>query len=277
MLQRMNLFVTLLLLGLSACTPPVQTTSSSAPSDMSESSFSPSSTAVALYPSISADSAQPGQNAYSFRQASGNLVNFLLYLPSDRAPEAKWPIIVYLHGYGGIGSKLEIMSDDPLIEILETMEEFPFIVVSPQLPDGLWTSFLDPVDQLLTHLAEIFPVDVERIYLTGFSRGSYGAWQYALRYQGRFAAVAPVAGGPSLSLDRTPENICDLKDLPIWVFHSDADSVVPVDIDVAAVSALELCGGDVKFTRSSDLDHLDTALDAYNNADLYAWFLEHSR
>lgn len=283
MLNRKKVIVTFMLIGLSACVPSEQTTSSSAPSEISETSLSPSqlplspsSTPVARYPLIGADSPQPGQSAYSFRQASGDLVNFLLFLPSDRDPEVEWPIIVYLHGYGGTGSNLEKLTKEPLPALLESTKEFPFIVVSPQLPDGIWTSFLEPVDQLLTHLTEIFPTDTERIYLTGFSRGSYGAWQYALRYQGLFAAVAPVAGGPSLS-NRTPENICDLKDLPIWVFHSDADSVVPVDIDVAAVSALESCGGDVRFTRSSDLDHLDTALDAYNNADLYAWFLEHSR
>lgn len=277
MLNCRKVIVTFMLIGLSACVPSEQTASSSAPSEISETSLSPSSTPVARYPLIGADSAQPGQSAYSFRQASGDLVNFLLFLPSDRDPEVEWPIIVYLHGHGGRGSNTEKLTNEPLPALLESSEEFPFIVVSPQLPDGIWTSFLEPVDQLLAHLTEIFPTDAERIYLTGFSRGSYGAWQYALRSQGRFAAVAPVAGGPSTSRNRTPENICDLKDLPIWVFHSDADSVVPVDIDVAAVSALELCGGDVRFTRSSDLDHLDTALDAYNNADLYAWFLEHSR
>lgn len=277
MLKLSSLFVLILLMGLSACSPSVQTSSPSAPGDTSKPSLSPTSTPAARYPLINADSAQPGQHAYSFRQTSGDLVNFFLYLPGDRAPDVERPIIVYLHGHGGIGSNLQKLADSPLIEKLETMEEFPFIVVSPQLPDGLWPSFLDPVNQLLTHLLETLPVDAERIYLTGFSTGSYGAWQYALRYPGLFAALAPVAGGPSLSLNQTPENICDLKDLPIWVFHSDADSIVPIDNDVSAVSALESCGGEVKFSRSSDLDHLDTALDAYNNADLYEWFLEHSR
>jgi predicted peptidase len=198
-------------------------------------------------------------------------------MPSDYDSEFEWPLIVYLHGYGGIGSNPERLTNEPLPGLLETNEEFTFIVVSPQLPNGLWPSFLGAVDQLFAHLTEIVPADAERTYLTGFSRGSYGAWQYALRYPGRFAAMAPVAGLPSLSSNQVPEKICDLKDLPIWVFHSDADSVVPVDSDVAAVSALESCDGDVRFTRSSDLDHVDTALDAYSNSDLYAWFLDHSK
>jgi predicted peptidase len=291
---------TLLLVILSACSPQAQrlTTplvstsipeSTLSPSTVSEAGFAtastsseaiessptPTSTPAALYPFFSEGSVQAGITSFSFRAKSGALVNFLLYLPSDFDPDVEWPIILYLHGYGGRGSDLDLVMHEPLPGILETNDEFQFIVVAPQLPDGVWTSFLDPVDQLLTYLMEVLPVDFGRIYLTGFSWGSYGAWQYALRSQGLFAAMAPVSGGPSLTPGRTPENICDLRDLPIWVFHSDADRTVPVDIDAAAVSALETCEGDVRFTRFSDLDHIGTALEVYNNEALYQWFLEH--
>lgn len=266
-----------MLVALAACSPPAETPSTPAGTDKPEASPSPAATPQARYPSIGDEPAQPGQHAYAFRQASGELVNFLLYLPGDSAPEAERPLIVYLHGHGGIGSNLDKLTDTPLAEMLATREDFPFIVVSPQLPDGLWTSFIDPVDQLLGFLIETLPVDAERIYLTGFSMGSYGAWRYALRYPGRFAALAPVAGGPALALDSTPENICDLKALPIWVFHSEADSTVPVAIDAAAVSVLEACGADIQFTRPPDLDHRDTALAVYHNSDLYDWFLTHSK
>jgi predicted peptidase len=161
--------------------------------------------------------------------------------------------------------------------LLEEREEWPFVVVSPQLPRGYWTSYLESVDQLITHLTELLPADGERIYVTGFSLGGNGAWQYALRFPGRFAAAAPVAGVPSATSSKPPDNLCDLKAMPIWVFHSEADTLVSADQDVAAVNALEACGGDVRFTRSTDLDHVETALDAYNNPELYAWFLEHSK
>ena len=133
------------------------------------------------------------------------------------------------------------------------------------------------MDELLTHLSETIAVDTNRLYLTGLSRGAYGVWQYALKYPDRFAAIAPVAGGASLSSNPVPDAICTLKNLPIWVFHGEADKVISPKLDSAVVTALESCGSDIKFTLYPNADHPDTWILAYADSALFEWFLEHSK
>ena len=48
--------------------------------------------------------------------------------------------------------------------------------------------------------------------------GGYGTWAMALKYPTRFAAIVPVASGWDYTGEFVPANICDLKNVPIWVF-----------------------------------------------------------
>ena len=201
-----------------------------------------------------------------------------MYLPDNLDSQEEWPLILFFHGQGGTGYNLEkLFKEGGLPEKLEADKEFPFVVISPQLPSGLWTSYIDNVDEFLTHLSETLPVDTNRLYLTGLSRGAHGVWQYALKYPDRFAAIAPIAGGASLSSNPVPDDICTLKNLPIWVFHGEADTVVSPELDSAVVTALESCGGDIAFTLYPNANHPDTWIIAYADLALFEWFLEHSK
>jgi predicted peptidase len=46
-----------------------------------------------------------------------------------------------------------------------------------------------------------------------------------------------------------------MKDIPIWVFHGDADRTVPWESSQVMVDALEACGGDVRFTLVEGAGH----------------------
>jgi predicted peptidase len=228
-------------------------------------------------PTIEEVSILPGHHSFSLRSSSGEEIRFLLFLPDEYNPTVQWPLIVYFHGAGERGSNIERLVDLSLPELSGPTDGFPFAVVSPQLPAGLWAKYIDPVDELLGHLADHIAIDEKRLYLTGFSIGSHGTWRYALKHPDRFAAIAPVAAGPSPSWSEpVPEDICTLTDLPIWVFHSEVDTVTSFELSEVAVEALENCGADVKFTRYTDLDHGQTAFNAYGNPDLFDWFLEHT-
>ena len=170
-----------------------------------------------------------GQHPYSSRvriETAGHVtktaeVGYLLYLPGDygRDPRQEWPLILFLHGSGERGSDLEILKRQPLPKTVEEQKDFPFIVLSPQLPlaMGNWSDLIDPVKALLDQIQTAYSVDTQRLYLTGLSLGGFGAWELALRYPRCFAAMVPIAGGYRLQSHAIPENICDLKDLPVWV------------------------------------------------------------
>jgi predicted peptidase len=227
-----------------------------------------------------------GQHPYSSKiqtQTASNLartveLNYLLYLPGDygKDPQEKWPLILFLHGSGERGSDLEILKRQPLPKTLDRGKNFPFIVLSPQLPleMGNWSPLIDPIKVLFDQIEVGYLVDNRRVYLTGLSMGGFGTWEFALRYPRRFAAIVPIAGGYRYQSKEIPENICDLTDLPVWVFHGARDMTVLPSQSEDMVEALKACGGNVKFTLYSDADHGDSWTRAYADPDLYKWLLE---
>jgi len=227
-----------------------------------------------------------GQHPYSSKVQINTLnnitktveVNYLLHLPSDygKDPYQKWPLILFLHGSGERGSDLELLKKQPLPKTLDQQKDFPFIVVSPQLPLAMenWSNWIDPVNVVLDQIQATYSVDNQRVYLTGLSMGGFGAWEFALRYPRRFAAMAPIAGGYKHQSNAIPENICDLKELPVWVFHGGRDTNVVSRQSKDMVDALKACGGNVKFTLYPDADHAASWTRAYADPELYKWLLE---
>ncbi|HLV36413.1 MAG TPA: hypothetical protein VKY59_14905, partial [Spirillospora sp.] len=59
-------------------------------------------------------------------------LNYLLYLPPDYEAQDKWPLIIFLHGYGERGSDLELVKKHGLPKRIAAGDDFPFIIASPQ-------------------------------------------------------------------------------------------------------------------------------------------------
>jgi len=198
-------------------------------------------------------------------------LNYLLYLPPDYEAQDKWPLIIFLHGYGERGSDLELVKKHGLPKRIAAGDDFPFIIASPQCPDtAVWPEQVTELNALLDHLIASYKVDTTRVYLTGLSMGGYGTWYFASEYPERFAAIAPICGGGGWWMPRR------LTSLPIWVFHGDADTTVPLRASEEMVKAIREAGGKVKFTVYPGVGH-DSWTETYNNPELYNWFLSHSR
>lgn len=215
----------------------------------------------------------PGQHPESFEKNITKTIHykFLLFLPKTwgQDPRHKWPLLVFLHGSGESGDEIEKVKVHGPPKMVEKDENFPFIVVSPQNPVGVgWDP--EALNALLDEVMARLPVDGDRVYLTGLSRGGYGTWNFACAHPERFAAVAPISGGGF------PDAACRLKDVPVWVFHGAKDDVICLNESKRMVEALKQCGGDVKFTIYPDASH-DAWTETYANPELYSWFLEHKR
>ena len=99
-----------------------------------------------------------------------------------------------------------------------------------------------------------------------------GVWAMGLQHPEYFAALAPL-GGYIYSFE-VPENICDLKDIPIRAFHGGKDFKVPPQVEQDLVDAVNACGGAAQFTVKPDAV---IPLEEYANPELYEWLLSQSK
>lgn len=120
-----------------------------------------------------------------------------------------------------------------------------------------------------------YNVDTTRVYLTGESLGGSGTWYLAVKYPGRFAAIAPMCGFTSDN-DFTQNNIDRLTGMPIWAFHGCDDKTVPFEETECVVKKLEAKNKEIRFTAEPNVGHWIHWL-VYPNHELYDWFLMHHK
>ncbi|MEH1838947.1 MAG: prolyl oligopeptidase family serine peptidase [Nostoc sp.] len=217
--------------------------------------------------------------------SSTDSYNYLLFLPDEVDPDGGdvydglrlrnkthqllLPTILFLHGAGERGSNLDNVKKYGVAKIVEQQPDFPFIVISPQCPRGEYWN-VERLSALLDEIIASYPVDLDRVYLTGLSMGGYGTWHLAAAQPERFAAIAPICGGGN------PQAAGNLKNLPVRAFHGAKDHVVPLSESEIMVFALKAHKGNVKFTVYPEANH-DSWTQTYNNPELYKWFLQHRR
>jgi predicted peptidase len=211
------------------------------------------------------------QQVHSFTYGQTAL-RFLLHLPAGPRFDERLPLIVYLHDMEHRGSDITLLLESGLPAIIEQQPDFPFIVVSPQLPDGLWWATVETamLDALLDHVLASCPADERRVYLTGVGMGAYGAYAWAEASSGRFAALVPIAG----SGDDT--RAAELKALPVWIVHGGRDNLVLPREAVRMADALRASGNDVRFTLFERAGH-DCWQNAYRSPALYTWLMKQQR
>jgi predicted peptidase len=201
---------------------------------------------------------------------------YLLYRPPGYDPNRAegWPLILFLHGAGERGTDLSRVKIHGPVKIAEQDPNWPFVIVSPQCPEGkVWdnASLLGLLDAVVA----AYNIDTNRIYLTGLSMGGYGTWSLGLAHPQRFAAIAPICGGGErigvvLAARRHQEA---LRQLPVWAFHGAKDQVVALEESERMVEALKRLGcNDVRLTIYPEAGH-DAWTETYNNPELFQWFL----
>ena len=225
-----------------------------------------------ISPSLAEPSAQQQAGVLETNVTHAARLAYLLYLPASyaRDPQARWPLILYLHGGSLRGDDVERLRTLGLPHQLETDRDFPFMVVSPQCPAGeIWTD-ADAIDALLDRVLHDCRVDPDRVYITGHSMGGRGTLYFACRLPKRFAAV--LALSPTSPVDEWARH---LAGLPLWIVHGAADAVAPVADTKTLVAAVEAAGGHPRFSVLESRDHF--ILDFYQRPEVYTWLLEHRR
>jgi dienelactone hydrolase len=184
-----------------------------------------------------------------FKTTVPSVIAYYEYVPQDYNTNTnKYPIVIFLHGIGERGpnstdttilkgSIINVAKHGPPMYV-KNGTQFPFILISPQLKSnyGDWPSTY--VMEVINYCKTYLRIDERRIYLTGLSLGGGGTWWTAQDYPEFFAAIAPVCGSRN-----STSKACALaaEDLPVWAFHGDIDTTVPMSRSQNMVNAINAC------------------------------------
>ena len=182
----------------------------------------------------------------------------------------KLPLVIYLHGSGGLG-------DDNLKQLglgnifgtrvwllPENQKRFPCYVVVPQTDRG-WIHYdfsQQPAKELpgfgdgarlaleiVDSLRREFAIDERKIYVMGQSMGGAGTWNM-ITHRPHFFAAAMICCGSVSTEDGTGS-----IDTPLWNFHGDSDNTVPVSLSRERIAARRKAGGHPLYTEYAGVDH----------------------
>ncbi len=142
----------------------------------------------------------------------------------------KYPLTVYLHGADAFGNDNEmqlLMHDIGTMFATEAMQQIhPSYVLAPQCrAGGHWAGpgsgkrLMGLIQKLIKENPDI---DEKRLYIYGYSAGGIGTLKILKDFPGIFAAAVPICAATD------KEDLLNLTDIPIWLFHAEDDEIVKV-------------------------------------------------
>lgn len=164
-----------------------------------------------------------------------NGLPYHIYVPKNLKNGEKYPLVTFLHGYSDLTIDTHEGFPKGVWSLPLVQDKHPHILFVPRYRtfDDMWIqdNYRKMVIETLIKLVEEFNgnqdvpnIDTNRIYLTGFSQGGMGTWNFIKHYPDKFAAAAPLSG-----FSEGPQNLKQaekIKHIPIWIFNGDGDDGV---------------------------------------------------
>lgn len=184
------------------------------------------------------------QNAV-FYNVSDNVKAYYEYLPQGYpASGVRYPMILFIHGSGergpGTSTSLPLVLRNGIPKLINegtfptsftvNGQTFRFIVISPQF-GGTGFPSVNDVNNMINYAVTRYPIDINRIYLTGLSMGGGVTWYYPgynSYFASRIAAIVPICGATEVS-QNDANNIAN-SNLPVWATHNSGDQTVLVSV-----------------------------------------------
>lgn len=210
---------------------------------------------------------------------------YALYLPPDFDESRHYPLVLSLHGAGS-NHRLNLRrvfgkSNAPGENDVEASRYFPewedvdYIVASPYARGTMGYQGVAEQDvmDVLADVKRRFPVDENRIYLTGLSMGGGGTLWIGLSRPDRWAAIAPVCPAPPAGTEALAANALHL---PVHLFQGAEDPVVNPASVRAWAERFETQRTNVTYTEYPGVGH-ESWENAYEDGQIFDWFDQHER
>jgi len=196
--------------------------------------------------------ARPFYETREYAGPDGRTMVYHLMKPKDYDAAEKYPLVLSLHGAGGNSHAAWTLAKE------EMRERYPCFVLAPEAREAeTWGPYpgrpvidVQPLAlAVLAQLQEEFSIDPKRLYVTGQSMGGFGTYAFLIENPDLFAAGAPICGR------HDPAMAEKIKNIPLWIFHGDADTTISVDYSREMVKVLQAAGGDPKYTEFPGVGH----------------------
>lgn len=177
---------------------------------------------------------------------------YRLMKPTEMVQGKKYPVLICLHGAGSRGKDNEKQLSKWNGFLTEKVRaDYPAYILTPQSTE-LWNK--DQLELIKEIISNLPSVDMNRIYIMGFSMGGHGTFLYLNDSPDYFAAAAPSAGSGL----KTTEDFIDverIKNVPIWAFHGDKDKTSPYEKMAKVFEDSKKVGGNMKLTTWKGKGH----------------------
>ncbi len=189
-----------------------------------------------------------------YSEAIYNGVRYGLFKPVNYDSKKSYPLVVYLHGSRDTVSRDLHFYQDSL------QKKYPCFVLTPKCTNGnqgwgnTWLASHSETTAKTLVLVDVlikqYSIDTNRLYLFGISMGGFGVFSVLDKNPGKFAAAYAVCGGSN------PDAATKVMRTPLWIFHGDADDVVPVHLSRDIYNAIIKLGGKkTKYTEYPGVKH----------------------
>lgn len=217
------------------------------------------------------ESSHPAFVRHKLVSESGSTHSYAVLVPESPSSQL-FPLLVFLNGVGENGEDgFRQISNNFGVQIWEMRRSCPFIVVAPQCRSGgSWAKGSDDSDAALMIIGIVcskFPVDRNRIYLTGVSSGGCGVWTLGSSCADQFAGIVPLCGfgGDAEAIARSG--------VPVWSFCNGGDEPSLVASNRLNHERILALGGSSRYSEYQAGGH-DCWNRAYRSANLFAWLQE---
>ena len=207
-----------------------------------------------------------GWNNFMYAGKNATL-KFSMYIPSGFSKDKKYSVALFMCGDGGNGKTPEqIVGGNESVfvnrGIIETDEDCIYIVPAPtsrwltvpndthtvypygrySLSDATPSAEFKAVRQLFGECLDTMPIDSDRAYFMGYSRGTMAGFYWLAEEPELFAAATLCCGASD------PQSAHLYKDVPIWTFIGSNDELVSIPDFKAVYDAYTAAGGNGRYT-----------------------------
>jgi fermentation-respiration switch protein FrsA (DUF1100 family) len=198
----------------------------------------PIAAVLAAAAALLAQRATSGAQVAVFRStADDSTQQYAFWLPANLEAGKKYPLLISLHAeesshrlnlrqiFGILPRFGQMDSED--LSYLPVQRDPGYLIACPLARGSMGYQGIAEQDvyDVIADVQRRYPVDPDRIFLTGISMGGGGALWLALTRPDVWAAVAPLCPSPVAG---AAELAANASNLPIRLFHGEHDPIVPV-------------------------------------------------